>query len=80
MVEGVFDGIESILSSIAFNRAALSGLCEILLSGITIHLALSTWSLKASFSASDEKVIPTSENLHPAVAIFTDSMLSSRAR
>ena len=69
-MEGVVDGIESRMSSIAFNRAALSGLCEVLSSGKRIRLALSTRSLKASFSASDEKVIP-SENLHPAVAIFT---------
>ena len=69
-------GIESTMSSIAFNRAALSGLCEVLSLGKRIRLALSTRSLKASFSASDEKVIP-SEN----VAIFTDNMLlSSRAR
>ena len=66
---GVVDGIESTMSSIAFNRAALSGLCEVLSSGKRIRLALSTRSLKASFSASDEKVIP-SENLHPAVAIY----------
>ena len=68
MVEGGVDGIESTMSSIAFNRAALSGLWEVLSSGKRIRLALSTRSLKASFS--DEKVIP-SENLHPAVAIFT---------
>ena len=73
MVEEVVDGIESTMSSIAFNRAALSGLCEVLSSGKRIRLALSTGSLKASFSASDEKVIP-SENLHPAVAIFTDNV------
>lgn len=70
MVEGAVDGIESTMSSIAFNRAALSGLWEVLSSGKRIRLALSTRSLTASFSASDEKVIP-SENLHPAVAIFT---------
>ena len=73
MVEGVVDWIESTMSSIAFNRAALSGLCEVLLSGKKIRLALSTRSLKASFSASDDKGIP-SENLHPAVAIFSDNM------
>ena len=54
---GVVDGIESTMSSIAFHRAALSGLCEVLSSGYV-------W--QASFSATDEKVIP-SENLHPAV-------------
>ena len=70
---GVVDGIESRMSSIAFNRAALSGLCEVLSSGKRIRLALSTRSLKASFSASDEKVIP-SENLSlylPINVIFT---------
>ena len=53
---------------------SIGRLCEVLSSGKRIRLALSTWSLKASFSASDEKVIPTSENLHPAVAIFSDNM------
>ena len=67
MVEGAVDGIESTMSSIAFNRAALSGLWEVLSSGKRIRLALSTRSLTASFSASDEKVIPSD----PAVAIFT---------
>ena len=46
MVEGVVDGIESTLSSITFNRAALSGLWEVLSSGKRIRLALSTLSLK----------------------------------
>ena len=77
VVEGVVDWIESTVSSIAFNsyRAALSGLCEVISSGKRIRLALSTRSLKASFSASDEKVIP-SDCLHPdpAVAIFSDNM------
>ena len=68
MVEGAVDGIESTMSIIAFNRAALSGLWEVLSSGKRIRLALSARSLTASFSASDEKVIP-SENLHPAAAV-----------
>ena len=59
------------MSSIAFNRAALSGHFEVLSSGKRMCLALSTRSLKASFS-SDENVIP-SENRHPDVAIFTDA-------
>ena len=76
MVEGAVDGIESTMSSIAFNRAALSGLWEVLSSGKRIRLALSTRSLKASFSASDEKVIP-SENLHPAGCRFSLGMTFS---
>ena len=55
MVEGAVDGIESTMSSIAFNRAALSGLWEVLSSGKRIRLALSTRSLTASFSASTGK-------------------------
>ena len=70
-MEGFVNGIDSTMSSIAFNRAALSDLFEALSFGKRMRLALSIRSLKASFSSSDENVIP-SENRHLDVAIFTD--------
>ena len=68
-MEGVVDGIESTMSSVALIKRHYQAFVRYFHKEKG-YVWLSTRSLKASFSASDEKVIP-SENLHPAVAIFS---------